>query len=188
MIDVYAPTGLIADRHKLAENLARTVMRWEKVPEIPLFLDNTAAFVHELDTEAFSTAGGDNRSEDLASAAGEQGCADLVTTASIAALDVFPGFPVYGATKAYVAHLGTNLRQELAPKGIRAMTVEPGIVDTELQNQIADADVRRRLSDTRDRIEWLTPADIAEVVLFAVSRPARVSLPAVPVLSSGQTR
>ena len=62
MIDVYAPKGLIADRHKLAQDLARTIMRWEKVPEIPFFLDNTAAFVHELDTEAFSTAAGGSTS------------------------------------------------------------------------------------------------------------------------------
>lgn len=58
MIDVYAPKGLIRDRHQLAQDLARTIMRWEKVPEIPFFLDNTAAFVHELEPEAFSTAAG----------------------------------------------------------------------------------------------------------------------------------
>lgn len=51
------------------------------------------------------------------------------------------------------------------------MAVEPGIVDTELRTRIADADVRQRLADTRERIEWLTPADIAEVIVFAVSRP-----------------
>ena len=62
MIDVYAPQGLIADRHRLAQDLARTIMRWEQVPEIPFFLDNTAAFVHELPSEAFSTAAGDSRS------------------------------------------------------------------------------------------------------------------------------
>jgi phenylpyruvate tautomerase PptA (4-oxalocrotonate tautomerase family) len=60
MIDVYAPKDLIRDRHKLAQELARTIMRWEKVPEIAFFLDNTVAFVHELDAEAYSTAGGDS--------------------------------------------------------------------------------------------------------------------------------
>lgn len=61
MIDVYAPTGLFSDRHTLARDLARTIMRWEKVPEIPFFLDNTAAFIHELEPAAFATAGGDSR-------------------------------------------------------------------------------------------------------------------------------
>lgn len=33
-------------------------MRWEKVPVIPFFTDNTAAYIHELEPAAFSTAGG----------------------------------------------------------------------------------------------------------------------------------
>ena len=58
MIDVYAPAGAFADKHQLAQELARTIMRWEKVPVIPFFTDNTAAFVHELPADAFATAGG----------------------------------------------------------------------------------------------------------------------------------
>ena len=58
MIDVYAPEGVFADRHTLAQELAKTIMRWEQVPVIPFFTDNTAAFVHELAPEAFATAGG----------------------------------------------------------------------------------------------------------------------------------
>jgi len=58
MIDVYAPAGMFRDKHALAQELAETIMRWEKVPRIPFFLDNTAAFIHELDPDSFSTAGG----------------------------------------------------------------------------------------------------------------------------------
>jgi phenylpyruvate tautomerase PptA (4-oxalocrotonate tautomerase family) len=58
MIDVYAPAGLIADKAKLTQELARTIMRWEKVPEIRFFADNTAAFVHELPAGSFSDAAG----------------------------------------------------------------------------------------------------------------------------------
>jgi phenylpyruvate tautomerase PptA (4-oxalocrotonate tautomerase family) len=58
MIDVYAATGTFADKHSLAQNLAQAVMRWEQVPEIPLFSDNTAAFIHELSAEAISNAAG----------------------------------------------------------------------------------------------------------------------------------
>jgi len=47
MIDVYAKEGTFRDRKTLAKNLAAAVMRWEKVPELALFKDNTAAFVHE---------------------------------------------------------------------------------------------------------------------------------------------
>jgi len=58
MIDVYATEGTFADKHTLAQNLARAVMRWEQVPEIPLFSDNTAAFIHDLPAEAIANADG----------------------------------------------------------------------------------------------------------------------------------
>src|SRR5438128_8815407 len=60
MIDVYAATGTFASNQQLAQDLAKAVMRWEGVPAIPLFLDNTAAFIHELPPDAISNAAGDN--------------------------------------------------------------------------------------------------------------------------------
>ncbi len=48
MIDVYATTGTFADKHQLAVDLATAVMTIEQVPNIPMFRQNTAAFVHEL--------------------------------------------------------------------------------------------------------------------------------------------
>ena len=56
MIDVYAAAGIFSDKKQLAQEVARAVMRWEAVPEIPLFADNTAAFVHDLPADAMSTA------------------------------------------------------------------------------------------------------------------------------------
>ncbi|MGY4929139.1 tautomerase family protein [Streptomyces sp. 900105755] len=58
MIDVYAPVGIFNDNHGLAQEIAQIVMRWEKVPSIPFFSDNTAAFIHELPVDVFSTASG----------------------------------------------------------------------------------------------------------------------------------
>jgi phenylpyruvate tautomerase PptA (4-oxalocrotonate tautomerase family) len=59
MIDVYAAAGTFSEKHKLAQDLANAVMRWEKVPPINLFKKNTAAFIHELPTDAISNAAGD---------------------------------------------------------------------------------------------------------------------------------
>jgi phenylpyruvate tautomerase PptA (4-oxalocrotonate tautomerase family) len=58
MIDVYAAEGTFSDKHTLAQDLAKAVMRWEQVPEIPLFADNTAAFIHDLPAEAMANAAG----------------------------------------------------------------------------------------------------------------------------------
>jgi phenylpyruvate tautomerase PptA (4-oxalocrotonate tautomerase family) len=60
MIDVYATTGTFADTQSLARELATTMMRWEGVPAISLFSDNTAAFIHDLDADAISNAAGDS--------------------------------------------------------------------------------------------------------------------------------
>jgi phenylpyruvate tautomerase PptA (4-oxalocrotonate tautomerase family) len=58
MIDVYAAEGTFSNKHTLAQDLAKAVMRWEQVPEIPLFADNTAAFIHDLPAEAIANAAG----------------------------------------------------------------------------------------------------------------------------------
>lgn len=60
MIDVYATAGRFADRHALAQNLAAAVMRWEQVPDLALFRDNTAAFVHELPADSIANINGDS--------------------------------------------------------------------------------------------------------------------------------
>src|ERR1700740_776286 len=58
MIDVYAAEGTFADKHSLAQNCAAAVMRWEQVPDLALFRDNTAAFVHDLPADSISDAAG----------------------------------------------------------------------------------------------------------------------------------
>jgi phenylpyruvate tautomerase PptA (4-oxalocrotonate tautomerase family) len=60
MIDVYATTGTFADTKKLATELATTLMRIEGVPDIPMFRQNTAAFIHEIPPTSASNVDGDN--------------------------------------------------------------------------------------------------------------------------------
>jgi phenylpyruvate tautomerase PptA (4-oxalocrotonate tautomerase family) len=60
MIDIYAAAGTFADTHQLAADAARTVMRVEQVPDIPMFRQNTAAFVHELPASCLSNVDGDS--------------------------------------------------------------------------------------------------------------------------------
>ena len=60
MIDVYAAAGTFTDKHKLAANLAATLMAIEGVPDIAMFRQNTAAFVHELPTGDLSNVDGES--------------------------------------------------------------------------------------------------------------------------------
>jgi phenylpyruvate tautomerase PptA (4-oxalocrotonate tautomerase family) len=59
MIDVYATAGTFDDKNTLARDLAAAVMRWEQVPPISLFSDNTAAFIHDLPDGAISNVSGE---------------------------------------------------------------------------------------------------------------------------------
>ena len=58
MIDVYATSGTFADPKALARDLAATLMKIEGVPDIPMFRQNTAAFVHDLPEGALSNVEG----------------------------------------------------------------------------------------------------------------------------------
>jgi len=60
MIDVYAAEGTFPDPHALARDLAAAVMRWEQVPDLPLFANNTAAFIHDLVAAAISNVAGES--------------------------------------------------------------------------------------------------------------------------------
>ena len=59
MIDVYAVAGTFGDPHALAQSLAAALMTVEQVPDIPMFRENTAAFVHEMPAASLSNVDGD---------------------------------------------------------------------------------------------------------------------------------
>lgn len=60
MIDIYAPAGTFPDRAELAREAAAIVMEVEQVPDIAMFRDNTAAFVHELRADSISNVEGEH--------------------------------------------------------------------------------------------------------------------------------
>src|ERR1700738_2160899 len=59
MIEAYATRGRFKDLKSLARELAATLMKIEKVPDIPMFRQNTAGFVHDLPSGALSNVNGD---------------------------------------------------------------------------------------------------------------------------------
>jgi phenylpyruvate tautomerase PptA (4-oxalocrotonate tautomerase family) len=59
MIDVYATAGTFTDTHQFAADLATAVMTVEQVPDIPMFRQNTAAFIHDLPPGSLFIVDGD---------------------------------------------------------------------------------------------------------------------------------
>ncbi|MFE4835767.1 hypothetical protein ACFRAU_13940 [Arthrobacter sp. NPDC056691] len=58
MIDIYAAAGTFADPHQVAQDAAIIVKTAEAVPDIPMFRQNTAGFVHELPASNIADAEG----------------------------------------------------------------------------------------------------------------------------------
>lgn len=59
MIDVYATAGTFPDKHRLATDLATALMTIEQVPDIPMFRQNTAAFIHDLPPGSLANVDGE---------------------------------------------------------------------------------------------------------------------------------
>lgn len=96
-------------------------------------------------------------------------------------------FGAYAMTKAAVERLVEALRQELAPRGIRVSSVSPGLVDTPIYDKLDGfSEARERL---RSQVpEWLSSDDVAEAVLWILSRPANVVVNDLVVMPKGQVR
>ncbi|MFC6160967.1 SDR family oxidoreductase [Kribbella jiaozuonensis] len=122
---------------------------------------------------------------DLIAAAGEGLTADLVNISSIGAHAIFPGYAVYGATKAALTQLSAALRADLAPYDVRVTNVEPGLTDTELATHL-DSSGQDLIASMNEQIGPLAANDIADVVTFAVSRRREVNLRQIIALPTRQ--
>src|SRR5256885_16900215 len=118
----------------------------------------------------------------------EGGGGDIVNVSSTAGRRADAGAAVYNMTKWGVTGFSEALRQEALQSGIRVTCVEPGFVETELQGH-NDPAVRERIESMRERIgEVLQAEDIADAVLYTVSRPQHVALNEILVRPTGQSR
>jgi NADP-dependent 3-hydroxy acid dehydrogenase YdfG len=125
-------------------------------------------------------------SDDLLGAAAEGLRADLVHIGSTAGHLAYPNYGVYSATKAAVAHLTRNLRTELGPRGVRVKTIEPGLVATELGDDMAHAEGREMLASMREQLPSLESGDLADAIAYAVAAPPRVNVAEMIVVPTGQ--
>ncbi|MFI1098623.1 SDR family oxidoreductase [Streptomyces sp. NPDC020917] len=125
--------------------------------------------------------------DDLLAAAAAGRRADLVNVSSIGAHTVFPGYAVYGATKAAVTHLSAVLRSELGPRDVRVTNIEPGLTGTELGSHIDNPELAAQLGGMFQVIDpALSADDIADLIAYVTSRPAHVNLRQVVVLPTRQ--
>jgi NADP-dependent 3-hydroxy acid dehydrogenase YdfG len=112
--------------------------------------------------------------------------ADLVNISSTAGRVARPGSAVYNLTKFGVNAFSEALRQEVSQKHVRVSVVEPGTVDTELSSHVRD-DIQEAITRQTAGIEMLQPQDIADAVVYIVTRDRRVAVNEILVRASQQT-
>ena len=96
----------------------------------------------------------------------------VIANSSVAGLKAYPGGAVYGGTKWFVRDFMEVLRMESAQEGtnIRATTIYPAAINTELLDTISHAGVADAMKRTYDKY-GIAPERIAEVIAFAVDQP-----------------
>jgi NADP-dependent 3-hydroxy acid dehydrogenase YdfG len=101
--------------------------------------------------------------------------ADLVNVSSVAGRVARRGSGVYNLTKHGVGAFTESLRQEVTGRHVRVSVIEPGAVDTELRTHNRP-EIQEQMAQRFARVETLQAGDIADAILYIVTRPWRVSI------------
>lgn len=109
----------------------------------------------------------------------------IINIGSIAGKEVYPRGNVYCASKHAVDALSKGMRLDLHAEGIRVASVNPGLVETEFSEVRFKGD-KSRAKQVYEGYTPLYAQDIAEVIVFMLSRPAHVNLADVTILASDQ--
>jgi NADP-dependent 3-hydroxy acid dehydrogenase YdfG len=121
----------------------------------------------------------------VAAAQGPRGVADVVTISSVAGRKVaYPKANVYAATKHAVNAFSEALRQELAGRHVRVGLVEPGLVRSEMTEGSGAAED----AEASMELGLMEPEDIADAVVYMVTRPRRTAVNEMLVRPTEQVR
>ena len=121
---------------------------------------------------------------------GEAGGGHIVNVSSVAGRQASLGSAVYNMTKFGVVAFSEALRQEVLHANVRVTCVEPGFVETELQGHnehpmVVEA-IEKMQKDLGDGI--LKAADIADAIVYTLSRPPNVAINEVLIRPTKQSR
>lgn len=109
----------------------------------------------------------------------------IINIGSIAGKEVYPKGNVYCASKHAVDALNRGMLQDLNPYGIKVSAINPGLVETEFSLVRFKGD-EARAKGVYKGYQPLKPEDIAEIIAFALSRPAHVNISDLIVMPTAQ--
>ena len=116
-----------------------------------------------------------------------RGSGHVINIGSIAGKEAYENGNVYCATKFAVDGLTQGMRIDLAEHGIRVTAINPGAVDTEFSLVRFKGD-QDRADSVYQGFEPLVANDIAEAILFVVTRPPHVNIDDMLIMATSQAR
>jgi NADP-dependent 3-hydroxy acid dehydrogenase YdfG len=117
-----------------------------------------------------------------------QGSGHIVNISSVAGRIARAGLGIYNATKWGVNAISESLRQEVLKDNIRVTIIEPGLVETEINNHTTDP-VAKKISEERIKaIAPLQSEDIARAIAYAVTQPPHVNVNEILIRPTQQER
>jgi NADP-dependent 3-hydroxy acid dehydrogenase YdfG len=121
---------------------------------------------------------------------GQGGGGHIINVASVAGRQATLGSAVYNMTKFGVVAFSEALRQEVLHANVRVTCVEPGFVETELQGHNEHPMVVEAIEKMRKDLgdDVLKAADIADAIVYTLSRPPHVAINEVLVRPTKQSR
>lgn len=122
---------------------------------------------------------------EIVPAMAERKSGHIINIGSIAGKEVYPNGNVYSASKFAVDALSRGMRIDLNASGIKVTSINPGMVETEFSLVRFKGDAQRA-AQTYKGLEPLKGKDIADIILYAVTRPAHVQLADITVFPTAQ--
>jgi len=112
----------------------------------------------------------------------------IVNVSSTAGRIANPNAAAYSATKFGVVAFSEALRREVYSDNIRVSVIEPGVVQTELRDHIGHAATQASLNAWASNMRQLQPEDVADAIVFCVSRPSHVNVNEILMRPTDQER
>jgi ribitol 2-dehydrogenase len=110
----------------------------------------------------------------------ERGTGDIIITSSVAGHTAVPWEPVYSASKWAMTSFVQTMRRQLLKSGIRVGSVSPGPVISALLADWPEENLRK----AKESGGLIEPKEVAEAVIFMLSRPRTVTIRDVVILPS----
>jgi NADP-dependent 3-hydroxy acid dehydrogenase YdfG len=112
----------------------------------------------------------------------------IVNISSIAGRKSFPNHAAYCGTKFAVHAISETVREEIADKNVRIVTIAPGVVETPLLSHTTSEGIKSDYTDWKKSIGGgLEPKNVADAVYYAISQPQSVCIREIVLAPTRQT-